>query len=106
MIKCSRLDLELIDAAQKEYPNADIIEEDSFSGEEWITIAIPLLELSITIVDFLLVHLSTSQKTDHPQEDVSKKRVIINKNKELSLYNYSAEEVVNILKGLGCNFDD
>ncbi len=105
-IKCDKTDMELINAAKEQYPNCDIIEEDSISGAEWVTIAIAIAELSITIVDFILVHLASKKNDASNSEDKPPKRVILSPKGELSFVGYSAKEVTQALRELGYKYDD
>lgn len=105
-IKCDKADMELINAAKEQYPNCDIIEEDSISGAEWVTIAIALAELSITIVDFILVHLASKKNDVSNSEDKTSKRVILSPEGELSFIGYSAKDVTQALKELGFEYDN
>ena len=67
------------------------VRERGFDGWEFLlTVAIPVTEVSITLVQFVLDYFR-----DH---DKGKKRLIIEKNGKIDLTGYSAEEAERIIR--------
>lgn len=100
MIKCGKSDFGFIEKAKSTFPQAEFIEEDSCTGEEWITIAIALTGLSIQIVDFVFTHLTKSTEGEQDKKRKCEKRVIITPDDEISLIGYSKNDVIKILEEL------
>ena len=92
-------DNELIEAATKSFENVDVIEENGFSGGgEWITIAIPLAALAVQIAEFIFTHLVKSSKDNESELKKKEKRVVIDPNGDISLYDHSLDEVIEFIK--------
>lgn len=67
------------------------IRERGFDGWEFlITVAIPVAEVSIALVEFILDHFRN--------HDTGKKRVIIEENGKIDLTGYSAEDAERIIR--------
>ena len=72
-------------------PGLKYIRERGFDGWEFLlTVAIPVTEVSIALVQFILDHFR-----DH---DKGKKRLIIEKNGKIDLTGYSAEAFERIIR--------
>jgi len=72
--------------------NISFLETKGFDGNEFVFVAIiPITALSVQIVDFFLSHFSNKKNTG---------RVIIKKDRSISIEGYTADEVVRILESL------
>lgn len=90
-------DIEMKDAIDKEFGDGvTYIEERSATGMEIIlTAVIPIAALTIQTLDFILTHLV---KYEDEEEPIDRGRRIECFGTRISFYNYSAEEVIKILK--------
>lgn len=72
-------------------PGLKYIRERGFDGWEFLlTVAIPVTEVSVALVEFVLGHFQNHDK--------GKKRLIIEKNGKIDLTGYSAEEAEKIIR--------
>lgn len=100
MVKCEKSDVEFIEEVKRRYPDAEIIEEHSFGGEEWITIVFSTLGLTVEFANLLLAYLSykkNNSDNEPPKSIKKKKRAIIYRKSEKPIADFSPDELIEFL---------
>lgn len=88
---CSKEDNDFRDIISNRFDDIEELESFSLSGmEEMILFMVPILSLTVQVVDFVWTHMSNT----------SKDRFVIINGKKRYFKNYSKDEIVEILQEL------
>lgn len=78
--------------------NVTYIEERSATGMEILIVAvIPIAALTVQIIDFILTHYVDKEGKEEPEK---RERKIEYSESRMTLYNYTPDEAIKIIKGL------
>lgn len=92
-------DIAMREALDKEFGDrVSYIEERSATGMEILIVAVvPLTALTIQIIDFILTHCVKKEGEEEPEKQ---QRKIEYSKSRLTLYGYTPEEAITIIKGI------
>ncbi len=90
-------DIEMKQAIEKEFgKDVTFIEERSATGMEILLVAIvPIVSLTVEIIDFVLTHLVKKKEKEEPKK--KERRIEVYKSR-IVLYEYPPDEAIRILK--------
>lgn len=83
--------------------NIDFVEERSVTGMDIVFVAIiPVASLTVQVIDFILTHFVRNEENLSDAEEEKKKqcRKVEVSNSRIILYDYSAEEVISIIRSI------
>jgi len=83
--------------------NIDFVEERSVTGMDIVFVAIiPVASLTVQVIDFILTHFVRNEENLSDAEEEKKKqcRKVEVSNSRITLYDYSAEEVISIIRSI------
>ena len=88
---CSKEDKEFCKLVNENFTGVEELENYSFSGmEEMVLFMVPIISLSVQIIDFIFTHM----------KDTSNDRYVVINGKKKYFYNFSKDEIIEILQSI------